>query len=305
MEDKKMKATEEKNRVVISEVKDFQLDHIFDNGQCFRWNKEADGSYTGIAFGKVANIEYKDGAVILNNVTLEEYHSIWKDYLDLDRDYGAIKALLSQKDPAMKTAVSYGHGMRLLKQEKWETLISFLISQNNNIPRIKKCVEGLCAVHGDPAGIYKGRMFYAFPTAEKLAGLSPEELDTCKLGYRAKYIVETAKQITADGGKILESLGTASAEEAYDYLLGLSGVGPKVANCVTLFSMDKYGSFPLDVWIKRVMNKVYGIEEGNVKKMQAYAAEHFGEYGGIAQQYLFYQAREINKAESGKAGGKV
>jgi N-glycosylase/DNA lyase len=156
-------------------------------------------------------------------------------------------------------------------------------------------VEGLCAAHGKPVGTYRDRLYYAFPSPEELADLSPGELDVCRLGYRAKYIVETAKQIAADGGKTLYGLDKASAEEAYEYLLSLSGVGPKVANCIMLFSMGKYESFPLDVWIKRVMHQVYHIEEGNVKKMQEYASSHFGAYGGIAQQYLFYYAREISR----------
>lgn len=290
-----MKATEEKNSVIIDGVRDFNLDHIFDNGQCFRWNKEEDGSYTGVAFGKAANINIIDDAVVLDNVNLEEYNNIWRRYLDLDRDYGAIKRMLSQKDPMMKKAISYGSGMRILQQDKWETLISFIISQNNNIPRIKKCVEGLCANHGSPLGMYRGRLYYSFPSPEALAQLDVADLDICRLGYRARYIVETAKQIQADHGQALELLGGAAGQQARDYLLSLSGVGPKVANCILLFSMGKYDSFPLDVWIKRVMNQVYRIEEGNVRKMQAYAAEHFGEYGGIAQQYLFYYARETNK----------
>lgn len=289
-----IKITEENNKVIIEGVKDFQLDHTFDNGQCFRWYREEDGSYTGVAFGRAANIGCIDGTILLNNVSLKDYQDIWKDYLDLDRDYGAIKRKLSVKDPDMENAIRYGHGMRILQQDKWETLISFILSQNNNIARIRKCVEGLCTTYGKPLGKYQGRMQYAFPTAEDLAELRPQELEPCRLGYRAKYIVETAKQIAADNGRTLESLGKASAKEAYEYLLGLSGVGPKVANCIMLFSMEKYDSFPLDVWIKRVMNQVYHIEEGNVKKMQEYATEHFGAYGGIAQQYLFYYAREIN-----------
>ena len=124
---------------------------------------------------------------------------------------------------------------------------------------------------------------------------SPEDLGLCRLGYRAKYVIETAKQIASDGGKTLESMDEATAEEAFEYLLSLSGVGPKVAHCIMLFSMGKYESFPLDVWIKRVMNQVYRIEEGNLKKMREYAASHFGEYGGIAQQYLFYHVRNTSK----------
>ena len=293
-----MKITEENNTVIVDGVKDFHLDHTFDNGQCFRWNKETDGSYTGVAFGKAANINYIGESLFLDNITLEEFHKNWRDYLDLDRDYGAVKKMLSEKDSAMRNAISYGYGMRILQQEKWETLISFILSQNNNISRIKKNVEDICRAHGSPLGIYKGRMFYSFPTAATLARLSPEELDTCRLGYRAKYIIETAKQILADEGKILESLGRASTEQAYEYLLSLCGVGPKVANCIMLFSMGKQESFPLDVWIKRVMNQVYHIEEGNTKMMQAYADSHFGGYGGIAQQYLFYYTREISKNSS-------
>lgn len=287
-----MNTIEKDHAVIVQGIRDFDPVHTFDNGQCFRWNQETDGSYTGTAFGRVINIKQQDeDTLILDNTTLHEFDTIWKAYLDLERDYGVLKELFSQKDPAMQQAVAYGGGMRILKQEKWETLISFILSQNNNVTRIKKCVESVCSAHGTPIGLYRGRMYYAFPTPEQLARLSPEELDTCRLGYRAKYLVETAKQVLSDGGEALERMGQAEAQEAYDYLLGLSGVGPKVANCIMLFSMGKYASFPLDVWIKRVMHEIYHIEEGNTKKMQEYAAEHFGEYGGIAQQYLFYYAR--------------
>ena len=291
-----MKVIEEEKRIIVDGVKDFHLDHTFDNGQCFRWNREEDGSYTGVAFDRIVNIDYSDNTIILNNVSMDDFHKIWKDYLDLDRDYDAIKRVLSSKDEAMEKAISYGGGMRILQQELWETMISFIISQNNNIPRIKKCVESLCAGFGSPLGIYKGRNYFAFPTAEALARLDAEELDTCRLGYRSKYIIDTARQIVSEGEKRLEDLNTGSMEVVYEYLLGLSGVGPKVANCIMLFGLRKYDSFPLDVWIKRVMNQIYHIEEGNVKKMKTYAAEHFGEYGGIAQQYLFYYMREISKS---------
>jgi len=290
-----MKVKAENNKVIVDGVRDFHPDHTFDNGQCFRWNREDDGSYTGVAFGRAANIDLKGETLIIDNTTLEEFHTVWKGYLDLDRDYGAIKQMLSAKDPAMGRAIEYGSGMRILQQDKWETLISFILSQNNNIVRIKKCVESVCAAHGRPIGTYRGQMRYAFPAPEELARLGPGELDTCRLGYRAKYIVETAGQILADGGKTLYGLDRAPTERGFEYLLGLSGVGPKVANCILLFSMGKYESFPLDVWIKRVMNQVYNIEEGNVKKMQEFAAEHFGGWGGIAQQYLFYYARETRK----------
>ena len=300
-----MKIREEENKLIIDGVEDFHLDHTFDNGQCFRWTREEDGSYTGVAFGKALNISSKGGTVILDNVSREEYHEIWKDYLDLDRDYGSIKRMLSAKDEAMRRAITYGGGMRVLQQDPWETLISFILSQNNNISRIKKCVESLCTAHGTPIGTYRGSMRYAFPTPETLSELKPEELSPCRLGYRAKYIVETAKQVACDGGRALKSMETATAEEAMEYLLTLSGVGPKVANCIMLFSMGKYASFPLDVWIKRAMSEIYHIEEGDLKRMQEYAADHFGAYGGIAQQYLFYHMRNegVDK-DAVKSGGE-
>ncbi len=290
-----MKVKEENNRVIVDGVKDFHPDHTFDNGQCFRWNREADGSYTGVARGRVVNVGYRGERLTIDNAPPGEFETVWKDYLDLDRDYGALKRMFSEKDATMREAIAYGGGMRILRQDQWETLISFILSQNNNIARIKKCVEALCAAHGKPIGIYRGRPYYAFPSPEQLAVLSPGELDVCRLGYRAKYIVETAKQIAADGGRTLCGLEKAPSEEAWEYLLSLSGVGPKVANCIMLFSMGKYERFPLDVWIKRIMHQAYHIEEGNVKKMQEYAASHFGKYGGIAQQYLFYYAREISR----------
>lgn len=290
-----MNIKEENNKVIIEGVRDFNSDHTFDNGQCFRWNREEDGSYTGVAFGRAVNISCDGDTVVLDNTGAEDYQNIWRNYLDLDRDYGSIKKMLSAKDAAMRKAISYGSGMRILQQEKWETLVSFILSQNNNIGRIKKCVEGICTAYGTPIGVYRGSMRYSFPTPESLSKLCPEDLDPCRLGYRAKYIVETAKQVLADGKDKLESMGHASEEEACRYLLGLSGVGPKVANCIMLFSMGKYGSFPLDVWIKRVMSQIYHIEEGNIKQMEEYAASYFGEYGGIAQQYLFYYMRSIGK----------
>lgn len=300
-----MKIIEDNNRVILQGIRDFHPDHTFDNGQCFRWNKESDGSYTGVAFGKIVNIESADGALILNNVTKEEYLETWEDYLDLNRDYEAIKRFLSENDPAMRKAIGFGGGMRILKQDPWEMVISFIISQNNNIPRIKKCVEGLCANYGRHIGTYRGKVYYSFPTPEDLAGLTPQDLDICKLGYRAKYIVETAGMVASDGGAALMKMVDADPGEAYAYLIGLSGVGPKVANCIMLFGLRKYASFPLDVWIKRVMHEVYGIEENNTVKMQEYAEDHFGDLGGIAQQYLFYYARETSKKNYDVATGGI
>lgn len=287
-------------KVIRENIKDFHLDHIFDCGQAFRWEKQEDGSYTGIAGGHIANIQFEpyekdgtNGRLVLSNVTEEEYESFWHGYLDLDRDYEKIKARLGN-DPVMKTAIGYGEGIRLLQQEPWETLISFIISQNNHIPRIKKCIETLSMNFGECVGEYEGRKYYSLPGPEVLAALTEDDLAVCRLGYRAKYLIETAKKVCTEGVAALNDVSRSevTSGEAYEYVTGFHGVGPKVANCIMLFALGKYDSFPLDVWMKRVMQEEYGLT--SPKEMAAFAAQNFGEYGGFAQQYLFYYVREKN-----------
>lgn len=303
--------------IVKEKIKDFNLDHIFDCGQCFRWSKEEDGSYTGIAFNKPANISFQpyteggfEGKLSIDNVTEAEFEQNWRDYLNLDRDYEQIKRDLAKKDSIMAEAIKSGQGIRILKQDPWETLISFIISQNNNIPRIKKCIEGLCEMFGSSAGSYRGKEYFTFPKASVLAGLTENDLSPIKLGYRAKYIIETAKKVVADNTDSIKqecmdanlstvatlgNLRKADIATGYEYLTSLSGVGPKVANCILLFGMEKYESFPIDVWVRRVMHQLYDIDENDLKSMAAYASENFGQYGGIAQQYLFYHIRQLEK----------
>lgn len=280
--------------VTISGIKDFDLKHIFECGQCFRWNEEEDGSYTGVAMGRTVNLAYcaEKETLRIEGSDEAEFESLWKKYLDLDRDYGAVKAELAARDSVVCEAIKSGSGIRILNQDNWETLISFIISQNNNIPRIKKCIEGLCRDFGEELSEFRGKKRYAFPTFERLAAASEADLGNIKLGYRARYIVETAKAVAEDNGKKLYSLNRVSTEEAYTYLTGLCGVGPKVANCVLLFAMEKYDSFPIDVWVRRVMSSLYGIDEKDTAKMKDFAENTFGKYGGFAQQYLFYHIRE-------------
>ena len=283
-------------------VNDFDLDNIFDCGQCFRWDRQADGSYTGIAAGRppvnMAFYPYAgerySGRLEIDNAGESDYRGFWSGYLDLDRDYGAIKTELST-DSVMAEAISSGRGIRILKQDKWEALLSFIISQNNNIKRIKGCINSLSENFGKPAGEYKGKKYFEIPPPHALAGLSENDLAPCRLGYRARYIIETAKAVSADNCEKLYSLDGADEKEAFEYLTGLCGVGPKVAYCVMLFSMDKFSSFPIDVWVRRAMNRLYGIDESDVKAMERRAAEKFGAYGGFAQQYLFYHIRKLGE----------
>ena len=281
---------------VIENVRDFHPEHIFECGQCFRWNRQDDGSYTGTAMGRIVNIRLCPegdegekacaGKVIIKNASPEDYEKIWREYLDLDRDYGRIKQRLSAGDEVMENAVAAGRGIRILKQDLWETIVSFIISQNNNIPRIKGCIEKLSALAGERLEDYDGQAVYALPTVERLARLESDDLAPVRLGYRAPYLIKTARMVAEKG-----------LPENYEEVSALCGVGPKVANCITLFGLHDLSSFPIDVWVRRVMNEMYGFEEKDVRGMAAFAAERFGELGGIAQQYLFYYIRS-KKGES-------
>lgn len=279
--------------IIVEGITDFHVDHIFDCGQCFRWEKNEDGSYSGIAGGKIVTVscDCDSGILKIENATEEEFHGFWKHYLDLERDYGVIKAQLAAEDPVMEQAIATGSGIRILNQEPWETLISFIISQNNNIPRIKKCIESLAKQLGEPAGEYRGKIWYSLPSPEVLADATLEDLAPCRLGYRAKYLLETARQVAEEGIGQLESLADPrkTAAEVLEKLRSYCGVGPKVASCIALFSMGRIDSFPIDTWVKKVMHQKYGFQERDIRGMEAYAAQNFGEYGGIAQQYLFYE----------------
>lgn len=286
-------------------AREFNLDHIFDCGQCFRFAREEDGSYRGIAMGKAVTFSYcaDREELTIENCCEEEFNGIWKRYLDLDRDYSSIKMWLSARDKTIGKAMEYGYGIRILNQNLWEIIVSFIISANNNIPRIKGCIENLAREFGEPlerksrdelngfVGVeafeggnseenQRGGAGFNLPSPEKLASLTIEDLAPIKLGYRAKYLIETAKLVVANG-----------LPENDEDLKKLVGVGPKVASCIKLFGMGDMASFPIDVWVKRVMNHLYGIDEKDMKAMAVFAREHFGEYGGIAQQYLFYFMR--------------
>lgn len=277
------------NSVIISGICDFNATHTFDCGQCFRWEKEADGSYTGVAHGRVVNVAYTDSSVIINNTNIDDVKNIWVDYLDLNRDYSQIKKLYID-DENLKSAMEFGYGIKILRQEVFECLVSFIISTQNGIGRIKKIVSKLCSMYGSKVE-YNGKTYYSFPTSEQLDGVTEKDLEPLKAGYRAAYIVDCINKVSS--GEIdLQKVAGLDIDSARKELLKIKGVGPKVADCVMLFSMGKYEAFPIDVWVKRTMSNLYLNENASVNDIQKYAAENFGEFAGMAQQYLFYYARE-------------
>ena len=250
---------------IIEGVKDFNTDHIFDCGQCFRWQRQEDGSYIGPAMGRVVKISYADGQLVIDNCGKEDFENIWKKYLDLDTDYGLIKEKLSAEDQIMQAASEYGYGIRILRQDFWETVVSFIISQNNNIPRIKGCIESICEKFGEHAGEYGGKAFFSIPSPSTLASLSSEDLAPCRLGYRAPYLVKMAQQFVDRGGPDVVEAELKNAEDPIQALQQFCGIGPKVAACISLFGLGRMDAFPIDVWMRRVMNRLYDIDEKDVK----------------------------------------
>ncbi len=258
---------------------DFDLKKIFTCGQCFRWNENPDGSFTGVALGRAARI-WREGERILITGTPEDARDVWRGYFDLDRDYRALRESVSV-DPYMRRAADFGAGIRILNQDRWETLCSFILSQCSNIPRIKGNVEALGALFGEPVEL-DGTVYHTFPTAQRLASLTPEDLRPVRCGYRAPYVIEAARAVS-EGRLDLEALSKAGAQETKRALMALPGVGEKVASCVLLFGLRVGSAFPVDVWMRRALTEHYpdGLDPAV-----------FGENAGLAQQYMFYFQRE-------------
>lgn len=288
-----MKVCVKNNDILIQEVTDFKLSDTFDCGQVFRFNPDGNGGYIGTAYKKTVRMTQNGNTLTLHSTSEADFENVWRNFLDLDRDYGKIKAELTKdSDTVMESAIDFGGGIRILKQDLWETIVSFIISASNNIPRIKKIIELLCTNFGTEH-IYEGRTYYSFPDAKTIASLKLEELDVIKAGYRTKYILQTAKQI-ANGEFSLDALYNMNTAEAKTELLKLCGVGNKVADCITLFALNRFDSFPVDVWIKRIMEYCYFENETqDIPIISQFANDKFGELGGIAQQYLFYYARSL------------
>lgn len=280
--------------VIVKDIENFELAHIFECGQCFRWNKTKNGSYIGVAFGRVIEVEKKDSDIYIYNSTEEDFQKIWVEYFDLYRDYSEIKNIL-KKDSLLEKSVIFGEGIRLLQQEPLEIIISFITSANNRIPMIKRAIENISKAWGEPLE-YKGKTYYAFPTIEKLKDVKEEDIEPCGVGFRGKYIVDTVNKIYRNEYDI-EQIKSATDDECHKQLQNFMGIGPKVADCIMLFSMGKYSAFPVDVWVKRAMQHFYLAPDVSLKKIRDFGRDKFGPLSGFAQQYLFYYARENNILE--------
>ena len=269
--------TLEKNGLVLKCGDTLDIKKTFECGQCFRFDMQKDGSFVGAAYGRYIKAYQTDKGVFIENGT-EDDRDFFFDFFDLGTDYSKIEEELSF-DPHFKSTVPYSHGIRILNQEPWETLCSFIISQNNNIPRIKRIVSSLCENFGEKIS---GCDIKSFPSAEKISVLTEDDLAVIRSGFRAKYISDAAKKV-ASGEIDLKNIKKMSYPDAKNELMKIKGVGKKVADCALLFSLGFKNAFPIDVWVNRVIGKYYG---------EGFDPSYFGKYAGIAQQYLFYYERE-------------
>ena len=285
----------EKQKYEIKDMESFELKHIFDCGQCFRWNEEEDGSYTGVIKQGILNVKKENGLITFVGMLDGNIKEIVVDYFDLNNNYEEIKNKLSKIDDNMKKSIEYGYGIRILNQDLFECIISFIISANNNIPRIKGIIERLSKKCSRRV-IYNEKEYYLFPSVSELSKLSVEDLRSLGLGFRDIRVFNTCKKIkekVVDLDKLKEM---KNSDEIREELLKLDGVGPKVADCIMLFSLKRYDVFPIDVWVRRVMNDLYihneNEEKVNKKEILKIANKLYGNICGLAQQYLFYYRRE-------------
>jgi len=269
------KSIERNNQdLILTNINHFDLAQTLDCGQAFRWS-ETDGIYSGIAYGRRMELLIKDNNLTIKNCSEEEFNTRWKHYFDLNRDYTTLHTQLSEEEN-IKKALAFSPGLRLMNQDPWETLVSFILSQNTNIPRIKKMISGLCEAFGEklPCGSY------TFPAPEKIATLDTFDLSPIKCGYRASYIIDAAKQV-ANGKVDIIALNSQPTQIVRQALLGIHGVGPQVADCVLLYGFGRIECYPVDVWIKRITEELYPNGFPEILKEQA----------GIAQLFLFQYVR--------------
>lgn len=272
--------------MVQIKVKDFDLKQTLECGQIFRFHEKNDG-YNVIAHGKVLYIHQKEDILSLE-CTEEQYENIWKEFFDIERNYEEIKNIISLNDKIMEEAISFAPGIRLIIQDPYECLIHFIISANNRIPQIKAVIENLSNSLGEKLE----SNIFNFPSAKKIHEAALEEIISCKPGFRAKYIKDAAKKICEENLDVYK-VKKMPYLEARSELMKINGVGVKVADCALLFSMQKYESFPTDVWVKRIMEEFYfGGEETKIQDILNFAKEKWGNKAGFAQQYLFYYAKE-------------
>lgn len=270
-----MECSELENGILFTGVKDLDLAQTLDCGQCFRWEQQDNGDFKGIAFDREVTVHKQDNCLHIHNAKATD-SKLWSDYFDLDFDYSKVRNELSSINKVLENATKYAPGIRILRQDSWEALCSFIISQNNNIPRIKGIIKRLCENfgHKTPEGEY------TFPSPQRISKLSVEQLSPIRSGFRAKYIIDAAQKVSSKEVD-LDEIKKMPIDDARQALMKIQGVGPKVAECVLLYGMYRLECFPMDVWMKRAMSVL----------LPNTTINDLGKYAGIAQQYIFHYSR--------------
>jgi len=274
------------------QVKCFNLKYTLECGQCFRWKVINENEYIGVIYDRVIRIIQDGNTLFIWSNKKKNLKEVVEHYFDLKKDYEEIEANIAKIDNNIAKSLEYSSGIRILNQPLFETIISYIISANNNIKRISRSVDAISKRFGKEVE-FEGEKYYLFPTLEELKGVTIDELLSDGTGFRARYIKHDIEYLE-NNPYFLDKIKKLNTEEATKVLSTLMGIGPKVADCILLFSLEKSEVFPIDVWVKRIMERLYFKENKSLKEIKKYASEKFGEYGGIVQQHLFHNIREGN-----------
>lgn len=275
--------------IKISNIRNFNLDATVTCGQIFRYEKEPDDSYTIILLDRVINVKYEDNDLIIKSNNEENLEQVVLKYFDLERDYEKINKILLEKDESIKEIVNSCTGLKMINSYPFETIISYIISANNSVPSIKKSVDKISELYGEKI-TFEGRKYYLFPTPEQLKNVRAQDFRKCSVGFRDKYI-ETIIKVINDDITYLNKFNTIDTIESFKILQKEKGIGQKVASCILLFAYQKFDVFPVDTWVKKIMKEKYNLEgEKNIREQ---AKKIYGDYSGIAIQYMFHYGRNL------------
>lgn len=271
-------------------VENFNLKYTLECGQCFRWKAVECNEYIGVIQDRVLRVKQIDNLLYVWSNKEENLEEVVKHYFALDIDYNALEKQIAKIDANVKKSLEFSSGIRILRQPLFETYISYIISANNNISRISKSVDLIAKKCGKPQE-FEGKIYYTFPDVQGLSKLTMDDLLSCGVGFRARYILRDVELLQKEDLSVLCNMDTLAA---YNKLVEYQGIGPKVADCILLFALERYEVFPVDVWVKRIMEKLYFETNTSLKTIREYATLNFGKYAGIVQQHLFFNVREGN-----------
>lgn len=269
-------------------INDFNLKDTLMSGACFRATLESDGSFTNILRDRIINIRQIGDELIVKSNKLDNLSNVIREYFDLDRDYNIINKELIQVDPGLKDVIECCRGYHILNQDPFEMCISYIISQNNNVKRISASINKLCELYGQKV-YFDGKVYFLFPTYEKLKELKADNLAELKIGFRDKYIIDFLNKYES-----FNDLDNLSTPDAFNKLLTVKGIGPKVASCILLFGYKRLDVFPIDTWVKQFVSNRYGVKD-DFKTIENLAINKYGKYSGLAIQYMYHYNRNINE----------